>query len=189
MTEKITIIPVAEKDSLYLHYKGQTNPQNCYIVLDCADKTLTAAADGIIGTAVPMDVWHGHTLRYSIPCLRGDSANRLLEEVKPFAERISATYTSTYDGNTWRASYSTDPKDLQAVNGLIRSYSSESDLLVVYDAGDWLCDTVDDLGITAETTNEQLEAMAEELIAQANSDGVDVLDGIEEYLRYHRDRQ
>jgi len=85
-------LTIKKTNSLYHHYQGQTDPQPCYVQLDCDEGTLSADWDGEIGGAVPIAVWNGTALRWGIPALRAEAADDLLERLAPLAQQILNGY-------------------------------------------------------------------------------------------------
>ena len=72
-----------QKAPLYHVYPQQLYPQSAFISLD-ESGTVSADYDGEIGNAVPMNVWHGRTMRFAIPCdLSGDAIIDLVNEARP----------------------------------------------------------------------------------------------------------
>jgi hypothetical protein len=96
---RVNIIRVASNGDLYHQYPRQSNPQPCYVELDCRTGELTADYNSEIGNAVPASVYHGHTRRWAIPILGADAANELLQAIAPLAERVLAGYDSVWNGN------------------------------------------------------------------------------------------
>lgn len=86
---------------LYKRYPGQSQPQRAHIELD-EEGTVTAGINGEIGNAVPMDVWHGRTLRWSVsPYAFGPSLEDLINSprVIELFERVHAGRTVEWDGS------------------------------------------------------------------------------------------
>jgi hypothetical protein len=189
MSKKIEVLPVEGIADLYMRYDGQMNPQPCYIELDCETATLRAAYSGEIGSAIPMRVYHGHCRRYSIPCLTGDAANELMARIAPIAQQIADGYTCGWDGQNFTARLSDDAMSAEGVleTMLERFDPSESDLVAVWDAGDYL--SVSSPTVQADATDEALEAMAAEIESDAAADGCHKLEGALAYLEGLRDAQ
>lgn len=188
----VTIDPVKGFADLHQQYRGQTSPQPCHVQLACDTGTLTASYDGIIGSGVPSHVWHARTLRWSIPCLTADAANALLSEVLPIAERIVAGYELVWDGNNHVGEYDEDAEAAREEMAALldgRQFG-ESEVIEVWDAGDWYGSIGghdaqrESLGITAETTDEEIDAIEarEDAAAEAR-----VIEGLRRYLDGLRD--
>lgn len=153
------IIPV------YLHYDCQCNAQDAYLELDL-DGTLTADSNAEIGNGVPADVWHGRTLRFNIPNnLTAKGIQDLVQDVKPLLERIHAGHDERWDGNNWIGTLTEDAK--AASEELERELETSTNIYEeaqIWDAADWLQDEdVTSLGITATTTDEQLQEIADKI--------------------------
>src|SRR5437764_9511873 len=86
---QVTITKLNENDptAIYRHYQGELAPQPCLIALDLEDGELTARYNPEIGSGIPESVCHGRTLWWDIPCLTAESANELMDDIKPLAAR------------------------------------------------------------------------------------------------------
>ena len=183
-----TIHPVAGAE-LHLHYPRQTSPQPCHVELDLRRGDLSASANTEIGNAVPMAVHHGHVQRWTIPALRANSVNALLAEIAPLAGRVVAGYTSEWDGSYHVAVLNEDATDAQSeIEALCDATRSDDEArLRVWSASDWFAAIGDriaqavGIGITAATTDDELDTIADRETAAA--DDVDVLEGLRPYLR------
>jgi hypothetical protein len=188
----VTIAPVAGYADLHQHYRGQTSPQPCHVSLACDTGTLTADFDGIIGSGVPSHVYHGRTLRWSIPCLTADAANALLDEVIPIAKRIVAGYSCEWDGNNHVGAYDDDAEAAreEMASLLDGREFSEGEKIEVWDACDWYGAIGGhdaqrrQIGITAATTDEELDAIEtrEDAAAEAR-----IIEGLRAHLDMLRD--
>ncbi len=191
----VTEIKRVEGTALHCQYGGQSNPQDCMVELDPESDppTLTARYNPEIGNAVPFAVYHGRVLRWSIPILKADAANTLLEEILPLAERIVAGYDCRWDGSNHVGHLDDDATEAQeAIADLcLATEDEDEDIVSIWEASDWFSDgekrTRAQLGITPATTDEQLEEMSARLLSEARSEGVDVLDGLDKYLTMLRD--
>lgn len=193
----IHVAHISPVDALHHRYPGQSERQDCYIELDCQDGELTADYNAEIGNAVPMAVHHGHVRRYTIPCLRADAANDLLDEIAPFAQRIVDGYSSRWDGSNHIADLTEDAVDAEeSIRDLIVALEDvDAETVNVWQAGDWFATLGGsdrqraELRITAATTDEELAAMAkqEEKDAAATSDEVDAIEGMLAHLTMLRD--
>lgn len=85
---------------LYVQYAGQSQPQGAYIALDCRDGQVWADYNGEVGNAVPMDVWHGHVQRFSVPASTdGRTINWLMDTLRPEFATIASGYEEVWDGS------------------------------------------------------------------------------------------
>ncbi|MBT8453006.1 MAG: hypothetical protein KJO40_13640 [Deltaproteobacteria bacterium] len=193
----LTIHKISDNAYLHHHYPGQIEPQPCYIELDCDDGSLCADWDGEIGNATPVSVWHRRTLRFDIPALKGHKANELLADIEPLAERVVAGYESDWDGNNWVGTYSDDAEDaIGDIQSLIASYYLHDPdwALMVWDAGDYMDGVGDleaqaaELGVTADSTDDQLATIGEKLQEEGRINGdADLISNTDEYLEELRD--
>ena len=87
--------------SIYRHYDGQCQPQDCYIEIDLDHSNIEASYNAEIGNAVPMAVWHNRIRRYEIPCIFPATADELMKELLPLAERMAVGYERVWDGNNY----------------------------------------------------------------------------------------
>jgi hypothetical protein len=68
------------------------------------------------------------------------------------------------------------------------AFDDEDGKVVVFEAGDWLQYTEpEDLGIAAKTTDEELEKIAEQCLAEALDEGVHTLHNLDRELEEMRD--
>jgi hypothetical protein len=187
----------ARGTSLHHRYAGQSEPQDCFVALNCESGRLYASHNTEIGNAVPFAVHHGHVQRWSIPALRDGAANDLLDELAPIAERIVAGYVSRWDGHNHVAKFTADATEaideIRAACEAVEARDDSDDAVSVWDAGSWFggVGSYDQqraaLGITATTTDEELDAIMEREEATASAEGVDILDGATKHLRGLRD--
>lgn len=191
----VRIIETASEDALYRRYDGQSSPQPCYIELDLTNGTLSADYNSEVGNAVPSTVRNGFERRYDIPAVTGSVADDLMRRIAPLADRILADWDSEWNGSNTVAVLGEDATE--AENEIVEMLESDED-----DADDeelvtvWGVDGVitgseaDEYGITAETTDERLDEIEEEIrkgLIDISPNGVVVLDGIDRHLRELRD--
>lgn len=196
----VSIAEVGGVAELYRRYDGQTSPQPCYIELDCGAGSMTADYDHEIGGGVPFSVFHGRTLRWRIPCLRAAAANALMDRLRPLAERVVAGYSTEWDGSNNVGRITGDAQD--AHDEIYRicedrmKAADEDELVSVWNAYSWLTadganpieEVAEDLGIKADSTDDDLAAAAEKAVSDARADGVDVLEDIDEAVERIRDK-
>lgn len=180
-----------EGNELHLEYQGQHGRQPCRVCLDCERRELYAEADPIIGSGMPMRMWHGHVQHWRIPCLKGDAANRLLQSLAEEAAVVCDGYSSVWDGHNHVADFSDSAKS--ALEGITVTCEaahdvSDHDMVSIWKAEDWYqpIDPARELGITALTTDAQLDELAESEERSASCDGHDV-EGIRKFLGKVRD--
>lgn len=192
----VRIIETASEDVLYHRYHSQTSPQNCYIELDLREETLLADYDSEVGNAVPFTVFHGFERRYPIPSLTGSAADELMRQIAPLADRILADWKQVWNGNNHVAQLGEDAQAAEEEIAAEIGYdpgdrdTDPADMVTVWDV-DGACNgtEVEDYGITANTTDERLDEIEEEIrrsLAEVSDSNVVVLDGVAEYLRDKR---
>jgi hypothetical protein len=201
---QVQILALDETDptALYRHYGGQDGPQDCFISLDLRDGELTADWNGEIGNSVPESVWHGQVLRWGIPCLTSKAANLFLTEIAPIAQRILDGAEIVWDdhNNVGRLDEQAQTaseeiaamcEDLAGVDG--GGYAR----IVEFDAADWYSEG-EPPAVRAAMTDDELEALAEQLQADDAGTGTDqnftdnpgdyvILAGLDEYLERLRE--
>lgn len=199
-TETETAVTVIEVEGNELHrqYSGQHKPQPCCVSLNCATGRLTAEYDAEIGNGVPFAVYHGHVQRWSIPALKADVANALLREIAPLAERMIAGYERVWDGHNHVAEFSEDADEADdAIIALCNRVTEDADersTVQVWDASDWFAgignaaDQCEALKITAETTDDELRAIADAADVEAADNDVDVLNGTLRHMEWLREK-
>lgn len=197
----VSIEECAHADELFRHYDGQTERQPCYIELSLRDGVMFADWDSAVGGAVPFSVYHGFDCRWPIPCLTADAANRVMREIAPLASRMLADWEEQWDGNNNVAVLGEDAQaaeeEIRAALGLVhgpdfstREVFDESDLVAVWppDGVTNGCEAAE-YGITAETTNERLAEIEQEILSDLEAPGgVAVCHGLDAYLKELRER-
>lgn len=168
-------------------YPGQNQQQPCYIELDCKTGVLTACYNSEIGTTIPFSVYHGHDIRWSIPCLIADTANELLAEIAPQSQTILDGYTSEWDGHNHVAHFTTDAQEAKdTIERLCYNYDGTNECVQIIDAGDYFYEVHPELGLTADIDDESLESIAALQDSEALVEGY-VLDGTIEWLTEKRE--
>lgn len=185
-TETESTITIEEVGDLFLKYSGQYQQQPCYVQLDCEAETLCAEVDGSIGPGTPFRVWHGRVIRWSIPALTESAAEGLLLALIPLADRICAGYSCEWDGSNNVGRYSEDARDAAEAIRDLCDRDWEGQTIEAWDAHDWYGQVgsgaclARQIGITAETTEEELAALVEREEDQASPARIE---GVERFLR------
>lgn len=187
MTTEITS---STTSSLHHRFPGQTSAQPAHVYLNPETGELSTAVDYTIGAGVPVDVWHGRRLRWAIPALTESAQADLLEQLHPLAARIVEGYSEEWDGHNTIGRLTDDAQDASnEARDLCGTYAyAHPDCVTrVWDAAEWLRDaTAEELGITVESTDEQIEEIAARVSANASTEGVDVLEGLSRHLEHVR---
>ncbi len=194
----ITIRRVGEPDELFCHFPGQSNSQDVYLYLDPEDGELSCSYSTAIGSGMPMRVWRGTLLRWQIPALTAEAANKLMEQVVPLARRVVDGHVTDWDGSNHVGYLTTE--DAEVASEEIQAacdpnnYSNwdPSDMVGGCSASDWWPDAehLEDLGISASTSDAEIAEIArrEEVEARyAGDNGYTVLVDAEDFLRRKRD--
>lgn len=193
-SETIDVIEVSGME-LYHRYPGQTSRQRAQVVLDCQRRTLSARTDPEIGNARTVAEFHGHIQTWTIPALKSKAANELLEGLAPLAEQICDGYSVKWDGHNEVACFTERAQD--AINEIAcrcDEDADEDDEIVIWTADQWLGGIGNMfrqaavIGVTSETTDEEIAKIAERIEAEAKVEGVDGLDGLLQHLETLRVR-
>lgn len=170
---QVTIRPVTGKDDLYCVYQGQVDPQDCYIELDTRSGRMHADYNPEIGNAVPCEVYYGEIRHYAIPALKAETANELMEQIRPLAQRVADGTEIVWNGHNHVAKLSQDAQDAEDEIG--QSLEGIEQDINVENAYEWLYDAKADIkerisnGETLEAIGISLqdEAMGEDVILTA----------------------
>lgn len=189
----MTTITIHERtESLYDHYHGQTDRQPCHLEIDPEEREISVDVDGEIGNAVPECVYHGRVLRIEIPLLTPEAANRLMSEIVPLVERICDGHDVEWDGSNMVGSMDDDAQAaFDELESLIETWPSEEDIEDVRDASDFFAGLGGsstqraELGIRADTTDEEMERKAE--AEETNALPTRVVDVLEHMRRLRDD--
>lgn len=188
-TSTVTIIYPTES----LHYRrhGEHRPQPVVLELDPGAKTLTVRVDHNDRNTTSFAVYHGRVAHWEVPALTRSAAEELLEDVLPLAERAVAGYSTRWNGHNRVGEYEGDAADaMDEISELLeRRDWHESDTVQVWDAADYLApirrEAAELLGITAQSTDADLERVEEELRAEARPA---LLEGVMPALEAIRER-
>lgn len=195
MSATVTIIPVVEATELYRHEQGQSGPQEVQLHLDIATGSLVAAyTPRGDETSIPKSVYHHRGVLWTIPCLTGDAANRLMAEAAPLAQRIVDGTEIEWDGANHLGIQNADAQEaIEMIAALIETYDDPADTIQELSGDEYYDDGPDaareTLGITTATTDDDLARITEEAAADALTCRVvvpdlrDYLDQLREDLR------
>jgi hypothetical protein len=173
--------------ALFCQYSGQTNPQECYIELNCDTGSVCASSNPEIGNAVPFGVWHRRTLRFSIPCLLAANANSLMDGLEADLQIILDGYKSHWDGSNWIGEYSdTAQEAIDRIEYELENDDFEGCCVSVQDAADWFQDASPDVDV-AILTDHDISVLGETIDAQAWDQEKLILRGTLEYLESLRE--
>jgi len=181
----MNIITVEAK--LYTRYPRQTNGQPVYLEIDPKTETMRMAINGEIGNAVPMDVWHGVRLRYTlniIPTI--DAANALMEDAEPLAERIIAGHEIKWDGSNHCGYLNDDAIAAQEELEMIvdRMGENPDDHQQVWDE-EYLSEDL--RKITAGTTSDEITEMVDDIEQSASLENAVIDFDVREELERRRE--
>lgn len=177
MGATVTITPVDEIDDLFCKYRGQSGPQPVELSLDIRTGALSCAYDPTIGGGSTFDHYHRLILAERIPCLTAEAANAFMAEVVPLAQLVVDGATVEWDGSNHVGRFTTAAMAAwERITELCDEGAfDDSQTVSWWSVSSWFSEgdaaTVETLGITADTTDEQLEAMAKEQVEIAATNG------------------
>jgi hypothetical protein len=191
--------------ALYRRYPGMLRPQPCLLTLDVAAGSFSAGFDEERSGGPGEPVFDRLVLRWPIPCLTASAANQVLRELAPQAAEVLAAavigWRGVIDiaegvdqvGAAVLSSKAARAADCIAVllKNIGHMVNLADEVIREKDARGWFTeDDFQEYEITAETTDEQLRALAGELElvgASPNARPVVVVLGLLEYLTEFRD--
>lgn len=175
---EITITPVGAVDALYCKYPGQFNVQPVDLRLDTRTGVLSCDYNPGIGHIVSFDEFHHLILTAPIDPLTADSANRLMQEVAPLAGRVMAGASEEWNGNDDVGRLTDDAATAwDEITTVCRDWSGEDmrEQVCGWDVSDWFAEgddiTIVAVGLAADTTDEQIAAIAAEQSETATTGG------------------
>lgn len=183
----IQIVKAERDDELFFEMESGAAPT--YLEVDLPGREVSVGYQ--VGSGTPGRVWHGYTRRYDIPLLTADAVNRLMEKIAPLAEQMCDDWSEEI-GRGGRAEAVLGADGRAAEDELVATLPGDedvdpADLVDVWDAaGLFVGNETEEYGITAETSDEELEQIAEKMLDQVRSSsasGVVVAPGLTEYLR------
>jgi hypothetical protein len=187
---EVVIIECDAVDELYRWYQGEQAPQPTFVALDVRTGHLWAGWDAEIGTAIPVDVAYGFVRRYGIPLLTGDAANTLMAEIAPLAQRVLDGARTEWYGQNTVARLDADATEAdEAIAARLDHEAADVDNPGVLPV--WRIDTIgeawtaDEAGVTASTSDAELAAIGERLLAEfrgGQGQPHAVIEGLDEYL-------
>lgn len=189
-----TINPVQQPAELG-DQTSSSRPHRVWMMLDVQTGDLWCESDWDTG-GTPVDVVSGRYLRWKMPALTADAANRLMTEATPLAQRIIDGA-----GTEWSERLSrivrTRTADAIDAEGAIAELADPdqdwpvTDLVQMWAAADWLrtdcTDVATELEITADTTDCELDGIAGRVLAEAQTEGVIIIPDLRKYLDAQRD--
>ncbi len=190
-TAETSIAIIYPTECLHDRRPGEHRPQPVVLELDPEERTLTVRVDHNDRNTRSFAVYHGRVAHWEVPALTRSAAEELLEDVRPLAERAVAGYSIRWDGHNRVGEYRGDGADaMDEISELLEGRDwQECDTVQVWDAADYLQpirrEAAELLGITAESTDADLERVEEELCAEARPA---LLEGVMEALEAIRER-
>lgn len=170
---------------LYHRDHGDFEPLPAYIEIDPDAGELSAGVGQKSGT--PIYVWLKKACRVGVSAhLMHDEIKELLDEIKPLAEVVASGYAEKWDGSNYVGRLDADAEGaLSKIEQICGE--RETDGGGVWDAGNWFSGAPPH-EITAKTTDDELEKIAEEYVKDAGRDNIS-LNFLEEYLTDMREKR
>lgn len=180
-TPTLTIRPLNPDDPmvLYHHYPGQVSRQDAYIALDLDNGTMWADWDAEIGNAVPESVWHNRVIRYPIPPVQPATANALMQEIAPLAQRVLDGSWIEWDGSNHVGHLNAHAQSAEEEMELILR-EVESDVHV-WEASDWLNPVESDIR-AALRDGTTVDALYDEYQGDGRAEETPFVPDLQEYL-------
>ena len=144
-------------------------PMEVYLEFDPQEGALSIDMRHTID-GTPMRAWHGIVRRYPVPARV--NAVDLAEDINAgvcdhLLDAIRGGHTVEWDGSNHIGRLTQAAQDAElGLCALLEEYEDDS-VGGLWDAGEWLYDIRHDLGITADTTDNELQALATKLEAEA----------------------
>jgi hypothetical protein len=184
---KVNIDYQNSTDLITPNYRGDCDRQMpIWLEIDWENKEITAYTRNFRVGGTPANIWHGRADVYHLP--NNTDASRLKgwveSDVIPRIKSLEAAYESYWDGSNWRGRWKDDDtvetiyddfhefmSSQEAGNGSVPAILDGGG---VWDVWDWLQDLPE--GLDANTTDAELDAIAKEILSEANCQDI-VLDG------------
>ena len=139
----------------------------CFVELDCTISVLSIRPAPLPPAA------RDAVYTWEVAPLTREAANSLLDRVAPIAEKL----------RTKNHKLKPPPIEDLDIYNLCAAYSEDPEnLLVIWEAA-YYCQDLDDLRLRADMTNQDIYDLADELRKDALSNGIDVLEHVEVYLK------
>jgi len=161
----VTHLDTNKLHPVYVQYDGQLTTQPAFIEHDTRDGSLIADYSGEVGGGVPEDVWNGKRRRYSI------SPHLTMVEINALLDEVAAVLEENPDADVER----------MCADRLTDSHG-------VLGVEDWMqgIDPCDEYGITADSTDDDLETIGAAMIDYATGEGCTIT-GVSDYCKQLRD--
>lgn len=180
MNAVVTITPVEKVDELYLRYPAEFEAQPVDLELDTRTGRLACAADPNIGGGTTFDHHHRLILSARIPALTAEAANTLMAQIEPLAQRVVNGADQEWNGNSHVGVFTADAiaawDEIEEIcAGTVGDAEAGygGNIVTEWRVEDWFTEgaevTRESLGITADTTNDQVAAIAAEQVETATT--------------------
>jgi hypothetical protein len=189
MTSSITIIEVMREFELYGIHPGTETQLPCVVELDLRSGKVCISTRDDTPNSIPMREWEGHMMSWKMPCLVADAANVLLQQVAGEAQCIRQAYLKHHEENDESTRFRPEGETLAAAVEIERiCRDAEGVQIIGVPASDVVAEVISDLGITAETTNDEIDDIARWIEEEGRlNDPIYVYIGLHQHLRTYRD--
>lgn len=193
----LTYISPTGTAPLYEKYPSQINAQPAFLQLNPESKTVSFGITYTPGPpyGTPMEVFHGHVLRWHVHnelTVRG--CDDLVADLMPLLERIVAGHEVVWNGSNHVGRLNNDATDAnESVDQFCEQASETYDCVDVWPVGTWLLPDSDKvsartLGLTTESTDDDLRRIAAACEKEAAGDGITLDGDVYDELEALRDR-
>lgn len=182
---------------LFERYEGQLKPQPAFLELDPQNGSVRFGTDLEVGNGVPMDVWHHRVLRWDVPPnLTGRGCAEVYGEMSPLLEQVASGHSIEWDGHNMVGRMTEAAREAsEGIEDRLRGAHESFECAEVWDAGEWiwvgqtLTSLGEHLGITPDTTDQEIAAIAEtEQQIAAREHGAVLFGDLSKELRDVRER-
>ncbi len=187
-------VDTTDRAALLTWYPSEQAPQPVELCLDIEDGELFFHVNPEIGNAVPARHWNGIVQTWTVPALTPDAANELLGDVRDLVQRILDDSEIVWDGSSHVGHLGEQAVEAyDEIANLIDELPEEARLNAC-EAVDYFTDTdvnaqiLADAGLTADTTDAELDTIAERLADEALSEANLVVVHVDDWLKQERDR-
>lgn len=181
----ISVSTNPEIDPYHSNTNGETRTQ-LFITLETGKYGLAQECDD---NATPEDEWNGRTVTGHLAVRPDESEARSYlesDEAIALVQRVLDGGEVDWDGSNFVGHLNEDA--CAALDELVEDLENLApNQWAIWDVNEWLNPTLDDMGIKAETTDEEIAALVETIETQAENENVIISGDVEEYLKKHRD--
>ena len=176
---------VEDPRAFFCRYQGECNAQPVFLYLDLQDGELFVSTWESDESSFPAATFNGTLRRWKwsgVPT--PDQANDLMEEVAPLAQKMLDSSEVDFVEGNWVGTLGEEAQ--KAERAIEKALCAEWGRVCEMDPSEFFGDLAD-LGITAETTDEEIEKVVAEADYTGDEGVVYVVEDAGEFLREARD--